>query len=160
MKICITSLLGKRHADALEQLLYFHPQQSRFREDIIASVERYGSPRIVESNGGLRIQLELLGDVQSLYAMAERGKTRRLVGAVVYTRASGGVLEVLHIVVKDEFTIQGRNAKNEVTAILIEEVCRIARQIQGVHSVRLAYDRGSIVVKPSQDPDGIADTVV
>lgn len=150
MKICITSLLGTRHADDLEQLLYYHPQQSRFRQNIIASLEQYGSPRIVEINGGLRIQLELLKEVQTLYAIAQDGKGKDLAGVVVYTRAQDGNLEVVHIVVKDEFTLQGKYAKVEVASMLIEAVCRIAHQIQGVHSVRLAYDRGRIVVKPIQ----------
>ena len=150
MRIYITSLLDKRNLDDLEQLLYFHPQQERFRQNIIACVEKYGSPQIIERDGGLRIQLELLKDVQTLYAIAQNGKTKNLAGAVVYTRLPDGDLEIVHIVVKDEYTMKGKNAKNEVTSMLIEEVCRIARRIHGVHSVRLAYNRGRIIVKPNE----------
>lgn len=148
MRVYITSLLDKDHSDDLEQLLYFHPQQEHFRQNIIACVEKYGSPQIIERDGGLRIQLELLKEVQTLYAIAQNGQARKLAGVVVYTRIQDGDLEIVHIVVKDEYTMKGKKAKDEVAAMLIEEVCRIARRIHGVHSVRLAYNRGRIIVKP------------
>lgn len=59
-------------------------------------------------------------------------------------RPRRGNLEIVHIVVKDEYTLQGKNAKDEVASMLMEEVCRM----HGVHSVRLAYGRGRIIVNP------------
>jgi len=94
----------------------------------------------------------LLEEVQTLFAVAQDGKTKRLAGVVVYTRTKDGILEVVHIVVKEEYTVRGRNAKDEVASMLIDEVCRIAHQIQGIHSVRLAYGRGRIIVKSIQRP--------
>ena len=66
------------------------------------------------------------------------------------SRPRRGNLEIVHIVVKDEYTLQGKNAKDEVASMLIEEVCRIAHRMHGVHSVRLAYGRGRIIVNPIQ----------
>ena len=147
MDLFLTSRLGKEHADELEALLFFHPQQDRFRRNIIASVEKYGSPRIIETNGNLRIQLQLLQDVQSLYALARNGEDQELAGALVYTRPEAQTLEILHIVVKDDYTLNGRQADRGLTFLLIEELCRIGRMIRGIHFVRLAYDRGRVILK-------------
>jgi hypothetical protein len=151
MDLCLTSMLGPEHADELEELLFFHPQQGRFRRNITASVEKYGSPRIVEKNGGLRIQLRLLEDVQTLYAVAREDDWQELAGALVYTRTEPRTLEILHIVVKDEYTLQGKRSEQGLTFLLIEELCRIGRMIQGIQFVSLAYDRGRVILKQVQE---------
>jgi hypothetical protein len=147
MNLCLTSILGTKHADELEKLLFFHPQQGRIRRNISESVEKYGSPRIIEKNSGLRIELPLLEDVQTLYALVRNRGRQELVGALVYTRTEARTLEILHIVVKDEYTLSGKHADQELTFLFIEELCRIGRMIQGIHFVRLAYDRGRVFVK-------------
>jgi len=141
MNLSLTSKLGKEHADELEELLFFHPQQGRFRRNIIASVEKHGSPTVIERNGGLRIQLQMLQDVQTLYALARDGERQQLAGALVYTRTEPQTLEILHIVVKDEYTMTGKQADGGLTFLLIEELCRIGRMIQGILFVRLVSGR-------------------
>jgi len=143
-------MLGKEHATDLEALLFFHPQQGRFRRNIITSVEKYGSPKIIERHGGLRIQLQSLEDVQTLYAVVQDREETELVGAMVYSRTEGGTLEILHIVVKPEYTVRGEKADEGLTFLLVDELCRIGRKIQGIHSVRLAYQRGRVIVKQIQ----------
>lgn len=146
MSLCLTSLLAPGYSEDLENLLFFHPQQGRFRRNIIASVEKYGSPRIVERNGGLRIQLQFLEDVQTLYGIAREGENEELAGTLIYTR-TGQTLEILHIVVKDEYTMRGAQVDLGLTFMMIEELCRIGRMIQGIHFVRLAYERGGVILK-------------
>jgi hypothetical protein len=146
MNLCLTSILGTKHANELEELLFFHPHQGRFRRNIIASVERHGSPRISQQGGRLRIQLQFLEDVQSLYAVARTGQDEELVGVLVYTRIEPATLEILHIVVKDEYTLFGKHAQHGLTFRFIEELCRIGRMIRGIRFVRLAYDRGRVIL--------------
>ncbi|HZR21629.1 MAG TPA: hypothetical protein VFE51_30380 [Verrucomicrobiae bacterium] len=147
MDFSLTSSLGKEHAEELEKLLFFHPQQGRFRRNIIANVERHGSPKIIESDRSLRIQLQLLAHVQSLYALALNGARQELVGALVYTRPEAQTLEILHLVVRAEYTLFGSQANRGLTFLLIEELCRIGRMIRGVHFVRLPYSRGKLTLK-------------
>ncbi|MCX6924818.1 MAG: hypothetical protein NT154_16645, partial [Verrucomicrobia bacterium] len=42
---------------------------------------------------------------------------------------------------------QGPRADQMVTFALLEELCRVAHHIRGVHGVRLAYVRGQTVLK-------------
>ncbi len=147
MSIRITSMLGAHYAEALETLLFFHSQQGRFRRSIVDSVERHGSPRIMKQNGGLRVQLPKLQDVQTLYALAGGAERAELVGAMVYTRSDERTIEILHLVVQDEYTARGQKSEAGVTFLLVEELCRVGRRIRGVQFVRLAYDRGQVVLK-------------
>ena len=63
----ITSRLHSEHRDALENLIFLHPQQPRFREDIISSIEKFGSPKNTELTSGLNICLPKLPEAQTLY---------------------------------------------------------------------------------------------
>jgi hypothetical protein len=151
-RIHLTSVLEQQYACELEDLLFFHPHQGRFRRDIRASVEKYGSPKIVVKNNRLRVQLSLLEDVQTLYAIKVVGEELGLIGTVIYGRTEPKVIEILHIVVKEEYTYQGQHGSEGLTFFLIDELCRIASRIKGVSSVRLAYDKGRIIVKQFLEP--------
>jgi hypothetical protein len=145
LNVYITSLLEQRYRDELEELLYFNPQQAQLRKGIIATVERYGSPRIVEEAGRLRIKLDRLDEVQTLYAMVRAGPVPTLAGAIVYTRAADDAFEILHIVVKQQYALSSQRAEPGVALLLVEEVAHIAHRVRGIRSVRLAYNDSFIL---------------
>lgn len=147
IKVKVTSLLGEEHRDDLEQMLFFHPQQGRFRRNIIDSVAKYGTPQLVEQQGGLRVHLPGLPDVQSLYAVSTDQPKPKLLGAVVFTRTAADELEILHIVGRHEHTFSGSHGTDSVAFPLVGELCRIARRVKGIHAVRLAYDRGKMIIR-------------
>jgi hypothetical protein len=140
MNVYITSLVEQKYRDDLEELLYFNPQQSRYRNAIVKMVERYGSPRILERDGYLRLQLDRLEEVQTLYAMVRVDSIPTLAGAVVYARTQDGGLEILHIVVKQQYAMSSQGCNPGVALSLIEEVARTARKVRGIGYVRLAYN--------------------
>ena len=144
----ITSLLGPGYLPSLEDLLFSHPHQHRFTNNIVDCVERYGSPTIVLRNNGLRIDLPRLADVQTLYALVDHD----LVGIIVYTRTSNAALVVLHIVVREDYTLNGVNANDGIAVELVDAVCSVGHQIRGIQSVRLAYNRGTVILKPTSEP--------
>lgn len=147
MALKFTSVLGKSHREQLEELMFFHPQQGRFRDTILECIESFGLPRIVVENGRLRIALAERIDVQTLYAVLEDSSQSELVGTVVYTRHPSDELLILHIAIKEAYTGHGPHADRMITFAVLDAVCNVARQIKGVNRVRLAYARGQAVVK-------------
>ena len=147
MKLHFTSGLTVAHKKELEELLFFHPQQERFASSIVSTVEKHGSPRIVERDSHLRIELSGVEDAQTLYAVMESLLLLELVGVVIFARTSAEALVILHIAVKQEYTQEETKSGQQVTLHLIQELCRIARQIQGVKSVQLGYKRSHNFLK-------------
>lgn len=141
-----SSLLESKHVEALDRLMFFNGHQSKFARTILESVRAHGTPKIVERNGGLRIELPKF-DTQTLYALLGDGDATTLVGAVVYTRVPSDTLDVMHIAVKEEYTFGRAHADMNVAARLIEELVRVGRQIRDVHFVQLAYGRGKLIVR-------------
>ena len=147
MPLQFTSLLPGSHRTELEELLFQHPQQGRFLDTILDSIEKYGVPHVVERNGGLRVELAEQTEVQTLYAVVTGALESELVGALVYTLNAAHELAILHIAVKDGYTVRGSRAGHQVTFALVEELCRIAARIRGVIGVRLAYARGKSMLQ-------------
>src|ERR1039458_4970067 len=129
MALQFTSVLDLPHREELEELMFQHPQQGRFRDTILDCIERFGVPRVVEQNGRLRIELVGQTEVQTLYAVVAGGFPSELVGVLVYTRNAAHELAILHIAVKNEYTLHGSKADHQVAFALVEELCRIAARI-------------------------------
>ena len=152
MEAKVTSSLDAKFRDNLEQMLFFHQQQSRFRRSISDSVAKYGSPRIMEREGGLRVELAELPDVQSLYAVSADPQHPQLLGAVIFNRTVLYEFEILHIVARYDQTYSGSGGEGSVAFLLVEELCKIARRVKGIRAVRLAYDRGKVIIRSLETP--------
>ena len=128
-----TSLLKQEYEKELEQLLFFNPGQSSMLEAIVDAVERFGSPSIVVKNGHLGINVEKLDGVQTLFALDDN----RLVGILVYSRLSTDSLTVIHIVVDQDYSSDGKFAKNMLVMRMLELLRNCGRQIRGVKTIRI-----------------------
>jgi hypothetical protein len=130
--IGITSKLPAEHRDALEQLLFFNVNQHRVRNGIQQSIETYGVPEIYEQDGGLRVRVGDVADVQTLFAVAESGKP---VGVAVFVRSAQERFVVLHLGV----------VNTRVLIKLMHEIRSTARRTRGVERIELVYkDRHAV----------------
>ena len=77
--LAFTSVLYCAQRDELESLLFFNPNQRRVRPAIQHAVERYGQPRIAEDGGRLRVRVEGLPGVQSIFALNRSSLDRKSV---------------------------------------------------------------------------------
>jgi len=146
--INFASRLPAAHRAELEALLFFHPRQSRVFPGIVESVEKYGHPRIVEEAGYLRVSVGESAEVQNLYALVRRREKAELAGALVYTRADRETLVLLHIAVKDEYSLSGRHSHQMLTMKLLAKLQEIALQIKGVRFLVVVYGKGLMKKMP------------
>ncbi len=126
---------------ALEQLLFFNVNQHRVRVGIQQSIETYGVPEIYEHDGGLRIRVGEIGDVQNLFAVSKLGKP---LGFAVFVRSDHERFAVLHLGVAPRSsatpTVAGR-----VLIKLMHEIRHAARRTRGVDRIELVYkDRHAV----------------
>jgi hypothetical protein len=144
MNCQITSRLHPSHRDELEELFFFHPQQSRFHTQILASIERFGSPEISQSADGLKIRLPKLPESQILYALTEENNEEFLLGTMIFHRPDTRTLEILHIAVHPDLTHSTNGGNSPIVMLLVDELCRIGRRVKGIKLIRLMYARGRI----------------
>lgn len=137
--LVFTSRLPVEFREELETLLFFHPRQTTFYPDIVGSVERYGSPNIAEDGGFLRLRVGESSDIQSLYAVANSGDQRQLLGVMVYLRIDVETILLLHMAVKEQYCSAGNHSDELLTLRLISELRGIARRLKGVRSILVTY---------------------
>jgi hypothetical protein len=132
-RIVITSKLAIEQRPALEQLLFFNPNQHRVRSGIEQSIAIYGVPEIYEQDGGLRIRVGNLGGVQTLFAVSVDG---RPMGIAVFARLARERFVVLHLGVESRLRPRPNTA---VLRRLMHEIRGAARRTTGVARIELVY---------------------
>ncbi len=139
--IGITSKLPVQHRDALEQLLFFNVNQHRVRNGIQQSIETYGVPEIYEHEGGLRVRVGDIAEVQTLFAVAESGKP---LGVAVFVRSAHERFVVLHLGVEPRAGAIPK-VNTRVLIKLMHEIRSTARRTRGVERIELVYkDRHAV----------------
>jgi hypothetical protein len=146
----ITSRLGAEHRAALEELLFFNRLQSTVRTRIVATIERYGMPRVVVRDRLLRIELDGSAEVQSVFAVAPAGESPGPVGVAVFLREGEERFVIVHVGVAEVFSAAGERANEHVFFHLINAIRDAARRTRGVRSIDLFYGRGVVRHIPVQ----------
>jgi len=140
----ITSKLRPEHRPALEQLLFFNPQQDAIRERIVATIEQYGIPDVVARDGALRISLGGRTDVQSLFAIAGSGDSDQPVGVAVFVREGTERFVVVHVGVAEAYGSNGPHRDEHLLFHLVQAIRSAARRTRGVRYVDLFYGAGRV----------------
>ncbi len=130
-----TSSLEESYRDALEKLLFFNPGQANALGSILDAVEIYGTPEIYLEDDLLRVRVEKLVEVQSIFALDED----RLAGILLYARSDMQSLVVPHIAVAGDYSAQGQQADSLLVMRLIDTLRGSAGRIKGVTRISLLY---------------------
>ena len=147
-----TSELEARHRAVLEELLFFNPNQSLYRDAVVEAIERFGEPRIEEHDGRLRIGTTRLGQVQTLFALELAPDGDRPIGVAVYFRTEVDTMTLIQVVVHPDFAADGPFAEELVTIRLVQEISRAAARIKAIRRVVMPYGTRSLVTiaKPAR----------
>jgi len=138
-KIRVSSLLAVSFRDELERIVFFNPEQELVTAPLLASVQRYGIPSIVEDGASLRFRVTSFGPLQTLYALDESEEPERLAGVAMFTRESATSIVVLHLAAHEDYTSLGKWADVAVVAQLVSAIRNAAMRTHGIRTLRLLY---------------------
>ncbi len=113
--------------------MFFNPGQQLALAAIVDSLEKFGSPSIYTDNGYLRIKLEKLKNVQTLFAM----DGDKLVGVLIYSRLFPEYLTMIYIIVDQEYSLHGKYEKKILVLRMFMLLRKIARRIKDVKSIQI-----------------------
>ncbi len=131
------------HRNALEQLLFFNVNQHRVRNGIQLSIDTYGVPEIYEQDGGLRVRVGDIADVQTLFAVSDQG---RPLGVAVFVRSAHERFAVLHLGVEPG-PGKTHDGNTRVLLKLLHEIRSTARRTRGIERIDLVYkDRHPVLL--------------
>lgn len=145
MKLEFASQAPKSSKEALEELLFFNPRQHRVRQGIVNSLEKFGHPRLVETDSGLSIRVGTQ-EAQTLFAFDRSRRSKDPVGLVVFIKTSPADIAIMHVAVHPDYALQGSEAGVGLGVTLIEKVKEIAARIVGVQRIVFFY-RQEVVIR-------------
>jgi hypothetical protein len=150
-EMVFTSSLPVEHHRELELLLFFNRRQDAVRPGILAAIDRYGPPEIVNDGRCVRVRVAGPTEVQCLFAVERHEALSRPVGLVLYTRDSFEHITILHLVVAATYAAGGPRASRQLPLRLVQAVRRVARRTSGIRHVELMYSssraRGGAVAR-------------
>ena len=140
-RITVKSRLPATMRGQLEALLFFNAGQHRIRQEIEATIERYGLPELIDDRGWLHVQVAGIPEVQTLFAVHEEDGRARPVGVVVYVRDTFERINVLHVGVAGDYAFGGPYSGERVLQRLMQQIRQVARRTSGIRTVEVAYRR-------------------
>jgi len=125
-------------------MLFFNPRQYRARAGIVNSLDKFGHPRIEESNDSLSVRV---GDheAQTLFAYDRDRRSHDPVGVVVFLRTCPTDVAIMHVAVHPDYGLQGRHGGLGLGITLIEKVKEIAIRIVGVEKLVFFYGQEAVI---------------
>jgi hypothetical protein len=139
-----TSSLKTEYTEPLEKLLFFNPGQDRAYAAIVDSLELFGKPDIYRDGDNIRIKVEKLDEVQSLFTLDDD----ELVGALIYSRVSHEHIAVIHIVVDHDYSSHGKFAEQMLVVRMLSLLRHNARRIKGVDAVCILHGNNKVQELP------------
>lgn len=129
------SVLEEKSIDQLENLLFFNPQQIRYIQEIVQTVNQYGKPRIIKTNRGLSIAIDNIYDLQNLFFL---DKNDKLIGVAMYYLEDKTTVTLLHIAICDEYNSQNNPEYNTFIKV-VSRIVKSLRLIKGVERLKILY---------------------
>jgi hypothetical protein len=120
--------------------MFFNPGQQIALSAILNSLDTFGSPSVYVDGGRLRIKVEKLDEVQTLYALDDD----TLVGVMIYSRILLERFTVIHIAVDQDYSSYGKFARKMLVMRMLELLRNSARRIKGVETIRLICNGSQI----------------
>lgn len=145
MKIEFASKSPKNCKQAIEELLFFNPSQHKVREGIVKALEKYGHPRVEETESGLSVRVGN-EEAQTLFAFDASRRTRQPVGVVVFLRTTPTDISIMHVAVNPDYALKGTESGVGLGVELIEKVKEISARIVGVERIVFFY-RQQVVIR-------------
>lgn len=144
MNLVFSSRAPRECRSALEELLFFNPRQSRVREGIINSLQRFGHPRLEETADGLSVRIGEQ-EAQTLFAYDQDRHGNEPVGVVAFLRTTPTEVAIMHVAVHPDYALQGQDAGIGLGVTLVEKVKEIAARIVGVQRIIFFYRREVVI---------------
>lgn len=139
-----TSILNAEYNNALEELMFFNPGQENALAAILDSIDTFGPPSVYIDSERLRVKVEKLDEVQTLFALDDN----KLVGVMIYSRLLAECLSVIHIAVNEDYASTGINANRMLVMRMLDLVRNNARRIKGVKTLRVLCNSDQITDYP------------
>ncbi len=130
------SIIDEKYFEQLENMIFFNSQQKRYIDEIINSVSKFGTPRIIKTSKGIMIQLDNVVEVQNIFVLDDLEK--ELIGLVLYYRESFSTVTLLHIAINDSFNSLSYSNDLVVPRIIVELYKRL-KLVKGIEFMKILY---------------------
>lgn len=140
-RFLFSSEISSDFKEQLASLLFFNIEQRNVAEGIIASIEKYGLPHIEDDSNKLKVSVEKVQEIQSIFAYDESAGSKDLVGVMLFFRETEDCVTLLHIAVKENYTFRTSQGESLLAVELLFKLKDIARHLKKVEYLSIYYQK-------------------
>jgi hypothetical protein len=144
-RLRFSSTLPLSYRDELERLVFFNPAQALYKEPLVAAVNKYGVPSIVEDGATLRLAVPVFRSIQSLYALDESEATEVLAGVAMFVRENEDTMLLLHLALHESYAAGGEKGGEWLAARMMSALRAICLQTHGLKFLRVLYPKATVL---------------
>lgn len=135
-KIHYKGFVNEQDLDDLKELLFFNEEQTKYKDSIVASIELFGLPEIVQTNEKYSIKVKKQPDSQTIFAFDD---SDNLLGVALFCRDSKENISLIHLAVKNRLSQKYVKEYENVALSLVENLINIAKKIKGIETITILY---------------------
>ena len=130
------STIHPKHLSDLEKLLYFNPDQQKYKSGIIECIKKYGEPTIIKEENYLTIKLSKDIDCESFFALYCE---TILIGVIIYTfDYQNKNIKVPYIAIDEKYSSEGILGDMSLALRMIDYLKHIAKS-KNILTISLEY---------------------
>ncbi|MDP3928532.1 MAG: hypothetical protein Q8R57_05880 [Bacteroidota bacterium] len=85
----------------LQQLFFFHPNQKKYRKQIVLAIEKYGKPEIKMEENRVSIWLANLAINQQSIMVFDKLNPHKILAVLIYVK-EGQLIKIIHIAIQSD----------------------------------------------------------
>lgn len=142
-KIHFSQYLPNSFEDEIQELFFFHPDQSTYRKRILKAIDEYGIPELRKVNKGMTILLKGNNEIQQTLFVQRNNSIGSLIAIIILVK-NENQLNIAHFVLnKTSNEVENDQNYKEI----LYSLCKMLGHFKEIDSIGLAYSKKKISIK-------------
>lgn len=136
-EVYFQEILPLSYTDAVNEIFFFNPLQSRYRKGIIKAIQKFGKPELTETESSLSLHLNNRELVQQTLFVTTHSKVGDLVAIIIHVRQEE-VLSVVHFAI-NKSKIENEFLKEDFSIFVLKKFASMVKPIKQIKFIKFEY---------------------
>lgn len=129
----------------LQQLFFFHPNQKKYRKQIVSAIEKYGKPEIKMEENKVSIWLANLAINQQSIMVFDKLNPHKILAVLIYVK-EGQLIKIIHIAIQSDLNEIYHEADLAVLTEIMELFKAMVSKMKEVFLIQFEYSKLQIAI--------------
>jgi len=129
----------------LQQLFFFHPNQKKYRKQIVSAIEKYGKPEIKMEENKVSIWLANLAINQQSIMVFDKLNPHKILAVLIYVKEDQ-LIKIIHMAIQSDLNEIYHEADMAVLTEIMELFKAMVSKMKEVTLIQFEYSKLQIAI--------------